>query len=379
MLHLDGVEKTFARPARSGPRTPALDGVRLTVEQGEFISILGPSGCGKTTLLRCVAGFETPERGRIRVADRDVTGGGRSLVPASERGIGFVPQDGALFPHLTIAANVGFGLRRWSRAARRARVADALELVGLGPLALRRPHQLSGGQQQRVALARAIAPNPQIVLLDEPFSALDAHMRESLRVEVRQILTELHATAVLVTHDQDEALSLGDRVAAMRNGQVVQAAAPREMYLRPYDVELARFLGSANVIDGVLDDAGRQRRVTCAFGALPVDPASGSEHRLRAAKPCRVLIRPEQVRVADQSNSSGVEGRLREISFHGHDSLLTVDVPRLRTCVAARVLGDLGLRPGDPVHLTVDRCVCVYPLDTTADPAPTTRALAPAV
>lgn len=365
MLSMDGVSKTFthrARPSQIDGDPPALDRVDLDVEQGEFLSIVGPSGCGKTTLLRCIAGFETPERGTVTLAGREVVAGGRSLVPASERGVGFVPQDGALFPHLTVAANVGFGLRNLSRTQRRHRTHEVLELVGLAGLASRRPHQLSGGQQQRVALARAIAPSPQVILLDEPFSALDAYLRVTLRAEVRQILSSLRATVILVTHDQDEALSLGDRVAAMRRGRVVQTSTPREMYSRPDDVELAQFLGTVNVVDGDVDAPDAQEStVTCAFGTLPVDMASAGIEQLGHQERCRVLIRPEQIHVASCDSPTGIEGTLLKVSFHGHDSLLSIDVPRLNTRVAARILGDSGLQAGDRVTLSVDDRVCVYP------------------
>ena len=211
--------------------TTVLTGVDLHVPAGSFTALLGPSGCGKTTLLRLIAGFDEPDAGTIAVADRVVVGSGQR--PARSRGIGFVPQEGGLFPHLTVAANVAFGLPRRQRKDR-ARIAALLDLVGLSPdLAERAPHQLSGGQQQRVALARALAPQPSLVLLDEPFSSLDAGLREETRAGVAAALSAAGATTVLVTHDQAEALSMADQVAVMRGGRLVQRTDPRTLYRRP--------------------------------------------------------------------------------------------------------------------------------------------------
>ena len=230
---------------------PVLSGLDLSVPAGSFTAILGSSGSGKTTLLRLLAGFDRPDRGVVKIGERLVDGAAIHVRPEQRR-IGYVPQEGGLFPHLTVAANVGFGL---SRAARRGKVNELLELVGLADLGRRYPHQLSGGQQQRVALARALAVGPEVVLLDEPFASLDAHMRASVREEVQRILQASATTTLLVTHDQDEALSLADRVAVLRDGKIAQHATPQEIYARPLDDRLARFVGEANLIAGVLDGA----------------------------------------------------------------------------------------------------------------------------
>jgi iron(III) transport system ATP-binding protein len=347
VLDVRNLAKTYTKRRASG--TVALDGLDLRVAEGELVTVLGPSGCGKTTLLRVIAGFEVPDSGTVDVAGRRVAGD--RFVPAHERGIGLVPQDGALFPHLSVAQNVGFGLTGLRRADRRTRVEEALALVGLEGFATRRPHELSGGQQQRVALARAIAPGPRIVLLDEPFSALDEYLRETLRAEVRALLERLGTTTVMVTHDQEEALSMGDRVAVMREGRIVQADEPRQTYYQPADLELARFLGDAVVVTG---DIRAGAEVSCVFGVLPVADAHGSQGR------CDVLIRPENLRVRARTEP-GVPGIVRDQTFYGHDGLLHVDVPELGRQVRVRVIGDHPYRVGDEVHLVAEHPVCTYP------------------
>ncbi len=357
MLTVRDLEKAFGR-GRARPSTvTALAGVDLDVDEGQFATVLGPSGCGKTTLLRCIAGFETPDRGAIALAGRQVAGSGRRPVPAHERGIGVVPQDGALFPHLTVGQNVAFGLPRQRRRDRSRRVDEVLDLVGLLGYDRRRPHELSGGQQQRVALARALAPAPRLVLLDEPFSSLDAQLRAALRVEVRDLLARLRTTTVLVTHDQEEAMELADRLVVMRNGRVVQAGTPRETYQRPRDLGLARFLGEAVVVEGRID-ATRPDRVDCVFGCLPIGSWHGGSGR------CRVLIRPEDIRV--QAVDAGAEERrtctVTACAFYGHDAMLRVRVPELPDQVHVRVIGSRPYPDGTPVHLSV-----VHPVSTYAD------------
>ena len=239
---LTGVAKAYGRLA-------ALAGVSLAVERGELLAVLGPSGCGKTTLLRSLAGLERIDAGTIEIAGRVVAGAG-THVAAHRRGAALVPQDAALFPHLDVAANVGFGLGRRPDAQR---VAEVLDLVGLGGLGRRMPHELSGGQQQRVSVARALAPRPQLILLDEPFSALDAALRADLRDEVRRALRAAGATALLVTHDQGEALSMADRVAVLHGGVLRQLGAPAEVYDEPADAWVACLLyTSPSPRDGLL-------------------------------------------------------------------------------------------------------------------------------
>src|ERR1700723_1111556 len=244
---------------------PVLTGVDLEVPAGSLTAILGPSGSGKTTLLRLLAGFERADSGTITIGDTLVDGPGTYVAPERRR-IGYVPQEGSLFPHLTVEANVGFGLS--ARDRRGGQAASMLEMVGLGGLGRRYPHQLSGGQQQRVALARALAIEPTGVLLDEPFASLDAHLRASVRADVQALLAETGVTGILVTHDQDEALSTADLVAVLRDGRIVQCDAPQDLYDRPADADIARFIGDANLIEGVLTTD----TVDTVLGRLPVEP-----------------------------------------------------------------------------------------------------------
>jgi ABC-type Fe3+/spermidine/putrescine transport system ATPase subunit len=239
-LKVQGLHKAFGSH-------PVLAGLDLTVPTGSLTAILGPSGSGKTTLLRVLAGFDQADAGSVRIGDTVVDGPG-THVPPERRRIGYVPQEGSLFPHLTVAANVGFGLP--ARERRGPRVAALLASVGLAGLGPRYPHQLSGGQQQRVALARALAIEPAVVLLDEPFASLDAHLRAAVRADVQEIFRAAGTTAILVTHDQDEALSMADRVAVLRGGRIAQYAPPQDLYIRPADPQLARFIGDANLLDG---------------------------------------------------------------------------------------------------------------------------------
>ena len=286
----------------------AVDGVDVEVERGEFLGVLGPSGCGKTTLLRLIAGFEEPDGGGIEVDGRVVAGPRRS-VPPERRRIGMVFQESALFPHLDVAGNVGFGLPRRQRAAR---VAEMVALVGLAGLQRRMPHELSGGQQQRVALARALAPDPALVLLDEPFSNLDATLRVQLRSEVRDILRAAGATIVFVTHDQAEALEIADRVAVMRAGRIEQCSTPSELYLRPVNRFVAGFVGDGNLLPGVV----RGGEIMTLIGSFR---APGGE--LHEGARAQVLLRPEQIHIvpADRANESSGRAILRVVrqTFHG--------------------------------------------------------------
>jgi iron(III) transport system ATP-binding protein len=323
-IDAEGVEKAFGR-------TRAVAGATLRVPSGELVALLGPSGSGKTTLLRVIAGFEQPDAGRVAIGGRPVAGDGAWVEPEHRR-IGMVFQDGALFPHLTVAGNVGFG------AARRERVAECLELVALAARAGDYPHELSGGERQRVALARALAADPEVVLLDEPFAALDAGLRDALRQEVTDILRAAGTSALLVTHDQAEALSLAGTVAVMREGRIEQVGTPEEIYERPRSRWLAEFLGDADVLPGTASDGV----VDCELGRF------GAAAEL--AGDVHVVIRPESVAIGLGPGSDAV---VVARSFYGHDQLVHLELPsglRLRS----RRLGFPAWHPGDRVRISVD-------------------------
>jgi iron(III) transport system ATP-binding protein len=329
--------------------TPVLTGLDLHVPGGSLTALLGPSGCGKTTLLRLIAGFDDPDGGTVTLGDRVVAGAGRG-VPARRRGIGFVPQEGGLFPHLSVAANISFGLPRRQRRDG-GRVRELLALVGLGPeLADRSPHQLSGGQQQRVALARALAPEPSLVLLDEPFSSLDAALREETRLAVADALRATGATAVLVTHDQAEALSMADQVAVLRGGRLVQLTDPRTLYRHPRDLDVATFVGEAVVLDADIRDG----RASCALGSLALERSCPDGR-------ARVVLRPEQLRLSAPT-ASGPVARVRSVDFYGHDSRVWLDLPSGVT-VSARLEGADIPAAGDDVSITVQGAVLPFPAD----------------
>jgi iron(III) transport system ATP-binding protein len=322
-----GVDKRFGR-------TRAVDGATLKVPEGELVALLGPSGSGKTTLLRVIAGFEEPDAGRVAIAGRPVAGDGAWVEPEHRR-IGMVFQDGALFPHLTVERNVAFG------ASRRERVAECLELVGLSGRAASYPHELSGGERQRVALARALAADPEVVLLDEPFASLDAGLRDALRAEVAGILRAAGTSALLVTHDQAEALSLAGTVAVMREGRVEQVGTPEEIYERPQSRWVAEFLGEADVIPGTAS----QGMVECELGRFGAAP--------ELAGRVSVVIRPESVAIGSGPASGHAEGVVVARSFYGHDQLVHVELPsglRLRS----RRLGFPAWHPGDRVRIWID-------------------------
>lgn len=337
-IALKNVWKTYP----GGPR--AVAGVTLEVAAGSVLALLGPSGCGKTTLLRLIAGLERPDQGVIQVGERTVAGEGVWVAPEQRR-VGLVFQEGALFPHLTVAENIGFALNGRPRRAREQRVAALLALVGLEGLGSRYPHQLSGGQQQRVALARALAPEPAVVLLDEPFASLDPALRGELREEVMQILRAAATTTVLVTHDQEEALSLADQIALMLDGRVVQHASPFVIYDRPATRAVADFIGAANWLPGHAEDGCAR----CALGIVPLAaPVQG---------PVDVLVRPEQLCMAPDPAGAW---RVQEIRFFGHDTLVTL-VGDTGLLLRARRLGQAHVSVGTFVQLQVCGAVSAFP------------------
>ncbi|MFC0862992.1 ABC transporter ATP-binding protein [Sphaerimonospora cavernae] len=350
-LTITGVTKSFGT-------TSVLEGIDLYVPAGSLTAVLGPSGCGKTTLLRLIAGFADPDGGAIAIGDQTVFAPGRS-VPPQRRRVGYVAQEGALFPHLSVAANITFGL---PRSARRAgeRVPELLDLVGLDRrLASRFPHELSGGQQQRVALARALAPGPSVVLLDEPFSSLDAGLREGTRRAVVQALRETSATAVLVTHDQAEALSLADQVAVMRQGRLIQLDAPAKLYRYPCDTGVAGFVGESVLLPADLRDGEAE----CALGVLPLRDSDGAAEASAQPRRGAVLIRPEQIRLHPFADAAGVGAQVADVSFFGHDAAVRLDLLPDGPRVTARVLGQDLPVPGELVRLTVTGDVLAYPAD----------------
>ena len=283
----------------------ALDGLNLEIEPGELVALLGPSGCGKTTALRILAGFESADRGSVLVDGRDM-----SHVPAARRDMGMVFQSYSLFPNMSALDNVAFGLRMRKKGAaqRRRQAADLLEMVGLAEQARQFPHQLSGGQQQRVALARALAIEPSVLLLDEPLSALDAKVRVQLREQIRSLQQRLHTTTLFVTHDQEEALSMADRVGVMRSGRLEQVAAPSELYADPATAFVAEFVGTMNRIPAELDSDGRVRVLGATLpikGDRPGDPGGpGGAGGLSGA--VDVLVRPEDLRLTATASGSGI-------------------------------------------------------------------------
>jgi iron(III) transport system ATP-binding protein len=336
-LSIHGLRKSFGA-------TVAVDGLDLDVEGGRLCALLGPSGCGKTTTLRLIAGLERPDAGSVELGDRELTAPG-TFVPPERRRIGMVFQDYALFPHYDVAGNVAYGL---GRRADRDRVREVLELVGLERVAERPVHQLSGGQQQRVALARALAPTPELILLDEPFSNLDASLRERVRKDVREIIAAAGVTALFVTHDQEEALSLAERVAVMREGGIEQVGTPEEIYSRPSTRWMAAFLGEVEVLAG----EARGGRVRCELGSLPVET--------RAEGTVEVLIRPESVAIGITGPPDATEAEVVGRRFYGHDQLVELRLPSGRR-VSSRRLGFPAWHPGDRVQVWVEGPADVLP------------------
>ena len=353
-VRISGLTKAFGG-------TPILRGVDLVVPSGALFAILGASGSGKTTLLRLLGGFERADSGTIEIDGRQVSGPGLHVSP-ERRQIGYVTQEGSLFPHLTVAANVVFGLPRRQRRDRNKAEA-MLESVGLpASYATRAPHELSGGEQQRVALARALAPQPKLVLLDEPFSALDASLRIETREAVAAILQAVGATALLVTHDQSEALSMGREVAVLRDGALAQVAPPEELYRQPVDAALAQFVGEAALLPGVVEGGF----ATCALGRLKLARAAPDG-------PADVMVRPEQIRFEPRARPGAVEGQVIAVTYYGHDASVAVALDGVDQPITARVAGHMAPEQGARVWLSVEGPAMAY---SRAAPLPRSENLA---
>lgn len=328
----------------------ALDDVSIEVAEGEILCLVGPSGSGKSTLLRVIAGIERGATGRVVIDGEAMSGDGRFVEPERRR-VGMVFQDYALFPHLTVAENVAFGLarRRGPEAARR--VAALLERVGLTRYASSYPHMLSGGERQRVALARALAPGPRVLLMDEPFSSLDARLRARVRRETRALLRDTGTTTIIVTHDPAEAVALGDRIALLRAGRLEQCATPGELYARPATAFAARFFSDLNEFTG-----------TCRAGRIETRAGTFDACGLADGACARVCVRPQHVRLA--SGPTPLAGRVVSSEFLGEVDRVVVDLGDERGTVSMRVFGRAGLEPGDAVFLEIDaRHAAIVPDD----------------
>jgi iron(III) transport system ATP-binding protein len=338
ILSLAKVGKSFGTKA-------VLSDLSLEVSKGEFVAVLGSSGSGKTTLLRLIAGFDSPDQGTITISDKLVASDS-VFVPAEQRRVGYVPQDAALFPHLNVFENVAFGLRGLNKASKQARVSELLELVSMIGFEQADSSSLSGGQKHRIALARALAPEPELLLLDEPFASLDAELRGRIREEIKQVLDRVSATTILVTHDQEEALSIADRVALLRDGSFAQVGNPREIYSAPADLGVATFLGDSVIIEGQV----RAGKVETSLGSLtPLNKATEGTQGKVAIRPENFYLQP------DLNGDSVVIGR----QFFGHDAVVEVQTPKL--LIRARSSGPFAPEIGMKVTVWVRGAVNFYP------------------
>jgi iron(III) transport system ATP-binding protein len=320
----------------------ALDGFDIDLMSGQVLALLGPSGCGKTTALRIIAGFEAPDEGSVLIGGKTVAGPGIS-VPPEKRRVGMVFQDFALFPHLNVAANLAFGLPK--SADKKRRVGELLELVGMPGLESRMPHELSGGQQQRIALARALGAEPELILLDEPFSNLDPWIRSRVRNEVKELIQAVGITAVFVTHDQEEALSIAGQVGVMMAGRLLQVGTPSEIYTSPATREVGEFVGGANFLAGRIDNGV----VQCELGRLPVKAGfTGAAD---------VMVRAESLAVTE---SGGAPAVITNVEYFGHDQLVTARLPS-GVEVNVRLLAAPFVQPGQRVSLGVKGDVLAFP------------------
>lgn len=324
VISLDGVTVRYGDVA-------AIEGFTLEIDEGSLVALVGPSGCGKTTALRAIAGFEQPTAGTITIRG-ELVSGRRAMVAPEHRNVGMVFQEYALFPHISVAENVGYGVRGSDRVRR---VEEVLQLVGLGAHGNRFPHELSGGEQQRVALARALAPEPEVVLLDEPFSNLDAPQRERMRRELRKILKTARVTAIFVTHDQAEALAIADVIAVMREGHIRQVGAPDDVYAAPVSPWVAKFLGDAVLFDGTVSGGS----VSTVLGSVPTTLPDGVQ--------ARVMIRPEWIMPTTTDNGTGL---VVDREFYGHDQRVEIELDQ-GSVVEALVPTRNAIHVGDRVSI----------------------------
>ena len=335
-LRFSGVRKTFGQ-------VTALDSFDLELKQGELVTLLGPSGCGKTTALRIAAGFEQPNSGSVFVKEKDVT-----ALPAHTRNMGMVFQNYSLFPHMSVAENVGFGLRVRSvdAAERDMLVREAVGRVQLPGLEGRYPHQLSGGQQQRVALARALVFQPEVLLLDEPLSALDAKVREELRDEIRTLQRDAGIGAIFVTHDQDEALNISDRVCVMKDGQIQQIGSPRDIYLRPVNGFVARFIGAMNVIEVQFSQQNKPIIAGIELDSSIVGPVGSV---------AQILVRPDAVSLCSRGTSGSIDGTVVGEHFSGATTILRIRLDQAEVTISAMLVSrNVQMKVGDGVGVTLD-------------------------
>jgi len=335
-LRFSGVRKTFGQ-------VTALDSFDLELKQGELVTLLGPSGCGKTTALRIAAGFEQPNSGSVFVKEKDVT-----ALPAHTRNMGLVFQNYSLFPHMSVAENVGFGLRvRGVDAAERDMlVREAVGRVQLPGLEGRYPHQLSGGQQQRVALARALVFQPEVLLLDEPLSALDAKVREELRDEIRTLQRDAGIGAIFVTHDQDEALNISDRVCVMKDGQIQQIGSPRDIYLRPVNGFVARFIGAMNVIEVQFSQQNKPIIAGIELDSSIVGPVGSV---------AQILVRPDAVSLCSRGTSGSIDGTVVGEHFSGATTILRIRLDQAEVTISAMLVSrNVQMKVGDGVGIIID-------------------------